>query len=334
MKMRKYMKMRKQMNKMNIDKQIYFWAHMLDECFCKDQFLYEDYYNPYTMQMMKKQYEAVRQPDDEFCKKFGCIKVMQYDDENEEYYEYKTLINGIITRLPAVDDSTTFINGKFVTLNNDKFVPHSPKYINNNAFRMDKKLKHIEIPSGVTNIGDYAFADCRNLASIVIPNSVTSIGEEAFVGCWKLSNLVLPNSVTSIGYYAFGHCNGLTNITIPNSITNIESLAFNSCEALTSIVISNSVTNIGDEAFFSCNSLTNVTIPDSVTSIGVGAFAESEKLTTVIIPDSVINIGLDAFDLCPKLKHVMFKGKTLQQVEAMKNYPWGIQDTSIIKCKP
>ena len=33
-----------------------------------------------------------------------------------------------------------------------------------------------------------------------------------------------------------------------------------------------------------------------------------------------------------KLTNLLFKGKTLEEVKAMKNYPFGIQDESVIKC--
>lgn len=49
------------------------------------------------------------------------------------------------------------------------------------------------------------------------------------------------------------------------------------------------------------------------------------------IPSSVSSIGSNAFFGCHMLSSVMFQGKTLEQVQAMDNYPWGISDTSIIR---
>jgi hypothetical protein len=37
--------------------------------------------------------------------------------------------------------------------------------------------------------------------------------------------------------------------------------------------------------------------------------------------------------MCDALKEVIFKGKTLDEVKRMENYPFGIEDTSIIKCE-
>ena len=74
-----------------------------------------------------------------------------------------------------------------------------------------------------------------------------------------------------------------------------------------------------------------MTIPDSVTSIGEYAFLNCSRLQSVTIPNSVMNIGKNAFYNCGGLTSVTFKGKTLDQVKAMDSYPWGIEDTSIIK---
>ncbi|MBQ4142647.1 MAG: leucine-rich repeat domain-containing protein [Thermoguttaceae bacterium] len=41
----------------------------------------------------------------------------------------------------------------------------------------------VEIPDGVTSIGDEAFRDCDSLTSVTIPESVTCIGENVFRNC-------------------------------------------------------------------------------------------------------------------------------------------------------
>ncbi len=57
------------------------------------------------------------------------------------------------------------------------------------------------IPDSVTNIEDLAFAYCC-LTSVEIPEGVTSIGNYAFEGCYELTAIKIPSSVTSIGDYA------------------------------------------------------------------------------------------------------------------------------------
>ncbi len=68
------------------------------------------------------------------------------------------------------------------------------------------RILALELPEGLTNLGDWSFYDCGGLTSISIPNSVTSIGYYAFYGCSGLTSVSIPNSVTSIGRGAFSNC--------------------------------------------------------------------------------------------------------------------------------
>jgi hypothetical protein len=118
---------------------------------------------------------------------------------------------------------------------------------------------------------------------------------------------------------------------IPNSVICIDNEAFSWCDFLKEITIPDSVTSIGARAFYSCELLKEITIPNSVTSIGNKAFKYCESLTSITIPDSVENIGHYVFLFCYSLKEVIFKGRTLEEVKQMKNYPFGINDENIFK---
>ena len=120
---------------------------------------------------------------------------------------------------------------------------------------------------------------------------------------------------------------------IPDSVTNIDNYAFYGCRSLTSIIIPNSVTYIGGQAFSYCDLLTSITLSNSIKSICYLAFYSCESLKEIIIPDSVTYIGYCVFSYCKSLKQVIFKGRTLKQVKKMENYPFGIEDESIIKCE-
>jgi hypothetical protein len=72
-------------------------------------------------------------------------------------------------------------------------------------------------------------------------------------------------------------------------------------------------------------------IPDSVENIGKSAFAYCKSLTSITIPDSVTIIDVNIFWLCDALKEIIFKGKTLDDVKQMKNYPFGIKDENVFK---
>lgn len=141
----------------------------------------------------------------------------------------------------------------------------------------------VEIPDGVTSIGDYAFQSCYGLTSVVIPDGVKSIGTGAFRSCNRLMSVTMPLSVTSIGVRAFEGCIRLTSVVIPSSVTSVSAHAFSNCYGLTSMVIPDGVTSIGNYAFYGCVGLTSVVIPSSVTSIGNYAFEDCDGLTSVTI---------------------------------------------------
>lgn len=65
-------------------------------------------------------------------------------------------------------------------------------------------------------------------------------------------------------------------------------------------------------------------------NVGIDAFTACTNLKRVYIDSTVDSIGTDAFHLCDNMEQMYFKGRTLAQVQAMDNYPWGIEDTSVI----
>ena len=118
---------------------------------------------------------------------------------------------------------------------------------------------------------------------------------------------------------------------IPNSVINIGDEAFWDCSSLKEITIPDSVTSIGYRTFSHCYSLKEITIPDNVIYISSFAFSFCESLKEIIIPDSITNIGYMVFFGCISLKEVIFKGKTLDEVKQMKNYPFGIKYENVFK---
>ena len=109
------------------------------------------------------------------------------------------------------------------------------------VFENNTALTSIEIPNGVTSIGEEAFSGCSGLASVTFGDGVTSIGKKAFYGCSALTNVEIPNSVTSIGDYAFYGCSGLASITIGSGITSIGVSALEYCDKLEKIYLASMV---------------------------------------------------------------------------------------------
>ena len=151
------------------------------------------------------------------------------------------------------------------------------------------QITRVELPEGLTSIGDHAFIGC-DLTNVIIPDSVTRIGVEAFLGC-SLAYISIPDSVTDIGKGAF-NMSLLKTVTIPVSIKTVAS-AFSGC-ALETVTINGGVTAIDESAFWDNYNLTVVSIPDTVTSIGEEAFYNCRALQSITIPSSVTSIGAHA----------------------------------------
>ena len=92
------------------------------------------------------------------------------------------------------------------------------------------------------------------------------------------------------------------------------------------------INEIYNYMFYFEESLKSIKIPDSVKSIGNFAFSNCPLLESIEIPRSVEDIGYDAFVACDGLEKIVFKDKTIKEVKQMDNYPWGIEDMSVIKC--
>ena len=69
----------------------------------------------------------------------------------------------------------------------------------------DDNLKKITIEKGITEIDNWAFSGF-DMTEVEIPSGVTHIGDRAFYGCEKLTDVTIPSTVTELGDDIFGHC--------------------------------------------------------------------------------------------------------------------------------
>lgn len=80
----------------------------------------------------------------------------------------------------------------------------------------------VEIPKGITRIGESAFAFHDSLRQVVIPEGVTGIGSRAFIFCTALTRAILPEGLKSIGMSVFSGCGSLEFIRLPGSLEDIQ----------------------------------------------------------------------------------------------------------------
>ena len=148
----------------------------------------------------------------------------------------------------------------------------NPTYYASELYINGSKVEgNVEIPNGVTSIGDYAFYNCTGLTSITIPDSVTSIGSDAFSGCAGLTEIIVDSnnknycSIDDILFnkdktelVCYPASKTETSYSIPNSVASIGTYAFSGCTGLTEVTIGNGVTSIGYKAFYNCTNLNTV----------------------------------------------------------------------------
>jgi len=77
--------------------------------------------------------------------------------------------------------------------------------------KQKKKIKRVIIPEGYTYIYD-TFSDCKKLTNIELPEGLTRIGDGAFSGCTGLTNIKLPKNLAFIGEQVFEGCKNLKGI--------------------------------------------------------------------------------------------------------------------------
>lgn len=206
------------------------------------------------------------------------------------------------------------------------------------GFMQGAERDTVEIPNGVTEIGEGAFRGCTVLKSIEIPASVIKIGDGAFMGCTSLETVTIPNSVTEIGDWTFAFCTSLHCITIPKSVQSISKKAFSGCyrfivhyagakeewcnikgiadnqdllfhthvhclDGIVKVKVDNDLVVYGSVLVerLLCSSSKVIQIPQCITRINQLAFYGCHRHMTIKIPNSVTKIGKDAFGYCPNL---------------------------------
>lgn len=213
--------------------------------------------------------------------------------------------------------------------------------IGQSALNQCSSLTSIEIPEGVTTLGDAVFWYCNSLTTMSLPASLTSIKNETIEYCPALTTITVavgsttfesedgvlfnkgkttlikypehkggtsytvPSSVTTIDYRAFEKCTNLTSITLSENLEATGIYAFYNCTGLTSINIPASLRTIGNGSFWDCTNLTTVCFAEGSALETIGRYAfDTTGLTSISIPDGVTSIGNGAFSSCSGLRSV------------------------------
>lgn len=193
------------------------------------------------------------------------IRYTTTDGQVAELYQYANIDAQLVSNTYEDGQGIMIFDGPVTSIGYRLFTNQSD---NNVAVR----IKSIELPRTLKELGSSTFSDCESIDEIYLPLTVTSLGYGVFNRCVSLSSVNIPEGITNIRESAFYGCSSLGGIEIPESVTSFERNAFQSCSSLGWINIPSGTTSIGAYAFSGCSNLGSIDIPGSVTSIGEGAF--------------------------------------------------------------
>ena len=117
---------------------------------------------------------------------------------------------------------------------------------------IERTITEINIPEGVSKIGQSTFSNCDQLERVVLPEGVQKIDSGAFTSCTNLSEIDLPNSLKSCQGYVFSYCSNLKRLVLPPLVTTIAQGFVLSCKKLSEMVAQGPITYIGHGAFSGC----------------------------------------------------------------------------------
>ena len=220
--------------------------------------------------------------------------------------EWNNMVSG--KTLPKLSTTTrhfgyeieNYVLTKFTGTDTEINVPYGVTAIGNSAFENNTGITAVYMPLTCKTIGDSAFYGCTKLWDVGIAH-VETIENYAFNGCSSLESIFL-NYVKSIGMSAFLRCPKLTNLTIPTETTSIKMPCFDS-----SIYVSSYNTTFKSDDngnifskdgtklfyFYQGNTDSFYEVPSAVTSIGTYAFHKCANMKTIMIPATVTS--LDAY---------------------------------------
>jgi len=181
-------------------------------------------------------------------------------------------------------------------------------------YNTDTDSDTLEIPSGVTHIGDFAFFGCGfrqadsmsgvtetgGIDIIIMGDMLEYVGRCAFYG-FKSVREVRIGGALAVGDLAFYECPTLEKITVGSALTKIGDMAFYQCSSLKSVTLPDSLSVIGDYAFYRCDALSDITLGARLVKIGDFAFYGDKSITTLYLPATVTHIGNQAFRGCSAL---------------------------------
>lgn len=212
-----------------------------------------------------------------------------------------------------------------------------------NSFRWCLKLKKLELPESVEDIGQLAFGNCDSLSEFTVPPSVTVIEKDLFSNCSNLQSISFYSGIKEIKENAFSGCNSLSEIHYYGTENSWKRIKIDKGNSIISSSPKNYLTiqdnikvgtcgeNIswsfycGDliiegegiiTEFKAANSeqidfadeVISIDVRGNITRIGANAFSIFKNLENVSMNNYVQEIGENVFGNCSNLRLITFDG--------------------------
>ena len=165
------------------------------------------------------------------------------------------------------------------------------RYIDKCAFANSFKLKEVELPEQIYEIGEYAFINCYKLASVNLNcGGLYYIRENAFSKCKSLA--IEEIDCKFLEKSAFSDCTSLKNLNL--KVNEIGVFCFLGCTSLESVIFTKELITISDYAFRGCKNLRQIGMEKTPYEISA--------------KNSVLEINGYCFEYCNGLPEITFKG--------------------------
>lgn len=176
-------------------------------------------------------------------------------------------------------------------------------------YSLRDRILRLELPEGLTRVGDMAFYGCTRLTSVTIPASVKTIGKLAFCHCTGLSILRLQSGLQTIGESAFEMCGSLQDLRLPSTVTRLDRQAFYGCASLASVTVPETVRDMGSGVFAHCVSLIRAKIQAPLETLPRWTFYGCTSLTSIELPPQTKSVGRYCVYGCTSLSVIYYGGE-------------------------
>lgn len=193
------------------------------------------------------------------CDIFPNIETQHFYNPSDALYSRRDMYKYVYWRpnkalLSLIDMEDDSIIVKRTELNRNEIkatirttVPEGIWRVANRAFE-DKQITYVKLPKTLKELGDSSFAS-TSIENINIPNGVTSLGNYCFNRCYQLTRIKLPSTLKRIGNNCFNKTK-LKEIVIPEGVTELNDGCFsNIFGCVEDIYLPNSLTKIDDSTF-------------------------------------------------------------------------------------